>query len=77
MGLMQQFGSNPQPSSQLASQLSLLRQMLGNDPGSMIQALMRANPDFARFVEENKGKTPEQAFRDNGIDISQVRQLLR
>ena len=55
----------------------MLRQMLGNDPGSMIQALMRANPDFARFVEENRGKTPEQAFRDNGIDISQVRQLLR
>jgi hypothetical protein len=77
MGLMQQFGSNPQPSSQLVSQLSLLRQMLGSDPGSVVQALVRTNPDFARFYEENRGKTPEQAFSDNGIDISQVRQLLR
>ena len=51
--------------------------MLGNNPGSLVQSLMQTNPTFAQFVVENKDKTPEQAFRENGLDFSQIKQLIK
>lgn len=41
-----------------------------------MQHLMRTNPRFAQFVAQNQGKTPEQAFRDNGLDYSQYKPYL-
>jgi hypothetical protein len=37
---------------------------------------MRANPDFTRFMEANRGKTIEQAFSDYGYDVSALRSAL-
>ena len=41
----------------------------------MVDRLSRTNPQFARFVAENRGKTPEQIASDYGVDYSLVRQL--
>jgi hypothetical protein len=73
---MQQFNQQP-PSNQFLSQLTMLKQMLGNDPSSFMQSLMQTNPAFAKFVADNQNKTPEQAFRENGLDFSQIKQLLK
>lgn len=39
-------------------------------PEAVFAALMGSNPQFRQFVEQNRGKTPEQIAREHGIDFS-------
>lgn len=34
--------------------------------------MMRNNPQFAQFMEANKGKTPQQVAQENGIDLGKL-----
>lgn len=85
MSLMQQFQSQSQqssmqpnqPSQQLLDRLSTFRQIAQGNPNALMQSLMRSNPSFAQFVQQNKDKTPQQAFKDAGLDFDQVTRLLR
>lgn len=52
-----------------------IRRMVSTNPG-LVDQFASANPEFAKFLQENRGKTPEQAFSDNGIDFSQYRHLI-
>lgn len=38
----------------------------------MVSSLAQSNPRFAQFVAQNRGKTPQEAFRDYGYDFGQV-----
>jgi len=33
------------------------------------------NPNFRQFANSMKGKTPEQAFKENGLDFNQFKNL--
>ena len=55
---------------------SLLQAAQGN-PEALFSQLMRDNPQFRRFVDDNRGKTPEQIARENGIDFAEVQRLMR
>lgn len=68
MGLMEQF--------QQGGQISALRSILQGDTTAMVDQLTRVNPEFAQFVEQNRNKSPQQAFRDYGYDFSQVSSLI-
>lgn len=46
------------------------------DKNAIFDNLMKTNPQFAKFVEDNKGKTPEQIAKENNIDMSIVRRLM-
>lgn len=54
----------------------MLRSMMQGDPSSIISNLAQTNPQFARFLEENKGRTPEEAFKAYGYDFSQVTSII-
>lgn len=69
MGLMQQF--QPQRNS-----LSELLAMTKGNPQALMSQLMISDRSFAEFVEKNKNKTPEQAFKDYGFDYSQFKNIL-
>lgn len=77
MGFMQQF-SQPQRMSQeqAVQEAQSLRRLLQADTRGMLVRAMRANPDFTRFMEANRGKTIEQAFSDYGYDVSALRSAL-
>lgn len=45
---------------------------LGN-PNQAYAQLYQSNPQFRAFADSMRGKTPEQAFRENGLDFSQFR----
>jgi hypothetical protein len=36
----------------------------------------QTNPQFARFLEQMRGKTPEEAFRQYGYDLSEVMSII-
>lgn len=57
----------------LAQILSMLK---SSNPEQIAQNLMQNNPQFKAFMEANKGKTPEQVARENGIDFSRIKNML-
>lgn len=47
---------------------------LGN-PQVAFNQMYQANPQFRQFADSMRGKTPEQAFRENGLDFNQFRNI--
>lgn len=56
--------------------VNTLRQMVGGDPDAALSRMMQANPQFAEFVQRNRGKTPDQIAADYGIDIGPFRRFM-
>jgi hypothetical protein len=54
--------------------MSMLR---GQDPRQVTQLMAQRNPQFAAFMQQNQGKTPEQIAAENGIDMNFARELMR
>ena len=50
--------------------------MSGN-PQGMYEQLMRTNPQFADFVRQNQGKTPEEIAKEHGIDYGMIQKFLK
>lgn len=50
--------------------------MLNGNPETLYNDMLRNNPQFKNFVEQNKNKTPQQIAEENGIDYNQVLQLM-
>ena len=58
-----------------SSKIDSLRQMVGGNPDAFMQRMMQTNPQFAEFVNANRGKTPEQIAADYGLDINPLRKF--
>lgn len=50
-------------------------QAFGN-PNQAYAQLYQNNPQFRQFADSMQGKTPEQAFRENGFDFELFRNLM-
>ena len=66
---------SPAPQSQLSSALSQVSQIrsMFQSPQAAFQSFYQSNPQFRQFADSMQGKTPEQAFRENGLDFGQFR----
>ena len=51
------------------------RSILGSDPNAALSSLYQSNPQFRQFADSMRGKTPQQAFRENGLDYDDYRPL--
>lgn len=67
------FPQQPTQNNGIFSRLNSLKQIMGGNPQAVYDDLMRNNPQFQQFMQQNKGKTPEQVARENGIDLDAVR----
>lgn len=69
------------PQNNPLAMMGQLKQMVGmikgQNPQQVAQLMAQRNPQFAAFLQQNQGKSPEQIARENGIDMSLVRELLR
>lgn len=65
------FGN--QGGNSLLSAVSKLR-AIGN-PQQAYAQLYQSDPQFRQFADSMRGKTPEQAFRENGLDFDQFRSM--
>ena len=60
----------------MLEKINAVKQMIsGQNPGSVYTMMMNTNPQFRSFVEQNKGKTPQQIAGENGIDYTLVQKL--
>lgn len=75
MAFMDQF-NKPVQGTRLKAQMAQLRSMLQGDSSAMMANLMQTNPQFAQFVQQNQGKSPQEAFEAYGYDFSQVMDIL-
>ena len=73
MTAMQKFNNVSQNMNQLKNVFQMLR--TGN-PDQIAMQMMQNNPQFRKFVESNKGKTPEQIAKEYGIDLNQIKNML-
>ena len=46
------------------------------NPQQAFQSMMMNNPQFRKFMEQNKGKTPQQVAQEHGIDINQLKNMM-
>ncbi len=57
--------SNPQP---LGGPANLMQRLIFNK-------MYQSNPQFRNFADSMQGKTPEQAFQEQGLDYNQFRDI--
>ena len=69
------------PQNNPMAMMGQLKQMVGmirgQDPRQVAQMMAQRNPQFAAFLQQNQGKTPDQIAAENGIDMNFVRELMR
>lgn len=76
--LMQAMGGTPFANIQsIMNQIGQLRQLAGDNPNAAIHMLSQRNPQFAQFLQQNKGKSPEQIAKDYGIDWNMVQSIMK
>lgn len=88
MGFMQQFRPQ-QPSPQVAmmrDRIGMLRSLVGGNPQSVVEQLSKSNAmcrlpngqsmPVSQVLQQCQGKSPEEAFRQFGLDYSQIRPLM-
>lgn len=54
----------------------LMATLRGQDPNKVIPLLAQRNPQFAQFVRECQGKTPDQVAAQYGLDLAQIKSIL-
>lgn len=50
--------------------------MMQGDPSALLSNLAQSNPQFAQFMAQNQGRTPQEAFKAYGYDFSQVMRII-
>lgn len=53
------------------------RAINGQPADALFNRMMHENPQFAQFVQQNQGKSPEQILRDYGLDANLLQSILR
>ena len=54
------------------SLVSQVRRAIGGDPQGLFQRMYESNPQFRDFANSVRGKTPEQAFKEHGLDFGEA-----
>lgn len=75
--LMQAMTGARDPMGKMSQVLKMMQTLRNGNPEKIAQQMMQSNPQFRQFVEQNKGKTPEQVAKENGIDLNQIMGMMR
>ncbi len=69
------FQDNPVPKGS-NSVLGMMNSVRTSGPSNAVfQNMYASNPSFKAFADSMRGKTPEQAFRENGLDFNSFKHL--
>ena len=63
---------------QMMQTVNGIKQMMnGQNPDTVIKMFAQKNPQFAQFLRDNQGKSPQQIAQDYGIDWNMVQGFLK
>lgn len=57
--------------------MQAVNMMRHTNPEQVMRAMMHDNPQFAEFINANKGKSPEQIAIEHVIDINAIEQMFK
>lgn len=73
--MMAMQGANS-PANKMGQVANIMKMLRSGNPEMIAQQMMQNNPQFRQFVEQNKGKTPEQVAREYGVDLNQLKSMM-
>ena len=63
---------------QMMQMVNGIKQMMnGQNPDAVMRLFSQKNPQFAQFLRDNQGKTPQQIAQDYGLDWNMVQGFLK
>ena len=63
---------------QMMQMVNGIKQMMnGQNPDTVMNLFAQKNPQFAQFLRDNQGKSPQQIAQDYGIDWGMVQGFLK
>lgn len=69
-----------QPANNMLANVQKLGQLMSilksGNPNAIAAQMLLSNPQFRQFVEQNRGKAPEQIAQEHGIDWNSIRNAL-
>ena len=63
--------------NKMTQAMQIIKQLRNGNPEQIAHQMMNNNPNFRKFVDDNKGKTPEQVAKEHGIDLSQIMGMIK
>lgn len=51
---------------------NLMSILKSGNPDAIVNQLMRTNPQFRKFINDNAGKSPEQIAKEHGINLNEA-----
>lgn len=67
---------SPANGNSILDAVNALKSASQGDPQALYSHLYQTNPQFRSFADSMRGKTPQQAFQEHGMDFEQVRKFL-
>ena len=63
---------------QMMQMVNGIKQMMnGQNPDTVMKLFAQKNPQFAQFLQDNHGKSPQQIAQDYGLDWNIVQGFLK
>lgn len=63
---------------QMMQMVNGIKQMMnGQSPDTAMKLFAQKNPQFAQFLRDNQGKSPQQIAQDYGLDWNMVQGFLK
>lgn len=63
---------------QMMQMVNGIKQMMnGQNPDTVMKMFAQKNPQFAQFLQDNHGKSPQQIAQDYGLDWNIVQGFLK
>ena len=63
---------------QMMQMVNGIKQMVnGQNPDTVMNLFAQKNPQFAQFLRDNQGKSPQQIAQDYGLDWNMVQGFLK
>ena len=63
---------------QMMQMVNGIKQMMnGQNPDTVMKLFAQKNPQFAQFLRDNQGKSPQQIAQEYGIDWNMVQGFLK
>ena len=63
---------------QMMQMVNGIKQMMnGQNPDTAMKLFAQKNPQFAQFLRDNQGKSPQQIAQDYGLDWNMVQGFLK
>lgn len=75
--IMKMLNKRNSPVNNGVNIVDLIKTLSSKNPDQVFSYMLKTNPKFAEFVNENKGKSIEQMAADYKIDLNAIKQFLR